>query len=59
MSSVNSLQELLIDEIKDLYDAENQLVKALPKMAKAATNPELQPGLHEPPRPDEGARHAS
>ncbi len=30
------LKELYIDELKDLYSAENQLVKALPKLAKAA-----------------------
>jgi ferritin-like metal-binding protein YciE len=35
------LEELLVDELKDLYSAENQLVKALPKMAKAASSPEL------------------
>jgi ferritin-like metal-binding protein YciE len=35
------LEELLVDELKDLYNAENQIVKALPKMAKAATSPEL------------------
>ena len=35
MSSDN-LRELLIEELKDIYNAENQLVKALPKMAKAA-----------------------
>lgn len=45
MSSVNTLHELLVEEIKDLYDAEKQLVKALPKMAKAATNPELKQGF--------------
>ena len=38
---VNPLEELLVDELKDLYSAENQLVKALPKMAKAASSPEL------------------
>ena len=32
----DSLRELYIDELKDLYNAETQLVKALPKMAKAA-----------------------
>ena len=32
----NALKELYIDELKDIFDAENQLVKALPKMAKAA-----------------------
>jgi ferritin-like metal-binding protein YciE len=37
----NPLQTLLIDELKDLYNAENQIVKALPKMAKAAGSPEL------------------
>jgi ferritin-like metal-binding protein YciE len=37
----NPLEELLIDELKDLYNAENQLVKALPRMAKAASAPEL------------------
>jgi manganese catalase len=35
------LQELLTEELKDLLHAENQLVKALPKMAKAANSPEL------------------
>jgi ferritin-like metal-binding protein YciE len=37
----NPLEELLVDELKDLYSAENQIVKALPKMAKAADSPEL------------------
>ena len=37
----NPLEELLVDQLKDLYSAENQLVKALPKMAKAASSPEL------------------
>jgi ferritin-like metal-binding protein YciE len=39
------LKELYIDELKDLYSAENQLVKALPKMAKAATSPDLKTGF--------------
>lgn len=38
---MDSLQSLLEDELKDLYSAENQLVKALPKMAKTASNPKL------------------
>jgi ferritin-like metal-binding protein YciE len=38
---MESLRDLYIDELKDLWSAEKQLVKALPKMAKAATNPEL------------------
>ena len=45
MSSVNTLNELLLEEIKDLYDAEKQLVKALPKMAKAASSPDLKQGF--------------
>src|SRR5882672_2809111 len=38
MPALHSLKDLLIEELKDLYDAEKQLVKALPKMAKAASN---------------------
>jgi ferritin-like metal-binding protein YciE len=45
--SAESLKELLIEEIKDLYNAEGQLVKALPKMAKAASNEELKAGILE------------
>jgi ferritin-like metal-binding protein YciE len=37
-----NIQELFVEEIRDLYDAEKQLVKALPKMAKAASDPELE-----------------
>jgi len=37
----NRLKHLLVEELKDLHDAENQLVKALPKMAKAASSEEL------------------
>jgi ferritin-like metal-binding protein YciE len=47
MSKINTLEELLIDELRDLYSAENQLVKALPKMAEAATNPQLRAGFEE------------
>src|SRR6266852_2914846 len=39
--TMESIRELLIDEMGDLYDAEKQLVKALPKMVKAASNQEL------------------
>ncbi len=39
------LRELYIDELKDLYNAENQLVKALPKMAKAASSDDLKQGF--------------
>jgi len=42
---LNSLRDLYIEELKDLYSAENQLVKALPKMAKAATAKTLKSGF--------------
>lgn len=45
MPAINTLKDLLVDELKDLYDAEKQLVKALPKMAKAASNEELKEGI--------------
>jgi ferritin-like metal-binding protein YciE len=38
---INPLEELLVDELKDIYSAENQIIKALPKMAKASSAPEL------------------
>jgi ferritin-like metal-binding protein YciE len=40
-----SLKELYLEELKDLYDAENRLIKALPKMAEAAESPELRQGF--------------
>jgi ferritin-like metal-binding protein YciE len=43
--SVETLEELFIDELKDLYSAEKQIVRALPKLAKAASTPELQEAL--------------
>jgi ferritin-like metal-binding protein YciE len=41
MADKNTLKDLLTDEIKDLYSAEKQLKKAIPKMAKGSNNPEL------------------
>jgi ferritin-like metal-binding protein YciE len=38
---LDTLKDLYVDELKDLYSAEKQLVKALPKMAKAANDPQL------------------
>ena len=40
-----SLREVLLDELKDLYSAENQLIKSLPKCAKAAETAELKQGF--------------
>jgi ferritin-like metal-binding protein YciE len=39
---MNDLHELFIEELSDIYDAEKQLIKALPKMAKHVENEELQ-----------------
>jgi ferritin-like metal-binding protein YciE len=41
MPKTGSLDDAFIDELRDAYDAEKQLTKALPKLAKAATSPEL------------------
>jgi ferritin-like metal-binding protein YciE len=38
---MESLQDLMVHDLKDLYSAENQLLKALPRMAKKASSPEL------------------
>ena len=43
----NSLRELLVEELKDLYDAEHQLIKALPKMAEAASSEDLRAAIEE------------
>lgn len=44
---MRSLQDLYVDELRDLYSAENQLIKALPKMAKASSTPELRAAFEE------------
>lgn len=38
---LETLKDLYVSELKDLYSAENQIIKALPKMVKAATNQQL------------------
>lgn len=45
--ALETLEDLYVEELKDLYNAENQLLKALPQMAKAATAPELQSAFEE------------
>ena len=42
---IAELKEVLDDQLKDLYSAETQITKALPKMAKAATSPDLKKGF--------------
>lgn len=45
--SVDNLEELFVEELRDLLSAEKQLVKALPKMAKAATSADLKKGFQD------------
>jgi ferritin-like metal-binding protein YciE len=42
---INSLHDLYVMELKDLYDAENRIIKALPKMSEAASSQELRTAL--------------
>lgn len=44
---VKNLEDLLVDQLKDLYSAEGQIINALPKMASAATNEELRMGFEQ------------
>jgi ferritin-like metal-binding protein YciE len=44
---IDSLQKLFVHELKDLYSAENQILKALPKMAEKAANPQLRQAFEE------------
>ena len=45
--SLDSLHQLYVDKLKDLYSAEKQIVRALPSMIKAANSPQLQAALQE------------
>jgi ferritin-like metal-binding protein YciE len=45
MSTITTLEELFVEQLQDLYSAENQLIKALPAMAKAAHSPALKAGF--------------
>jgi ferritin-like metal-binding protein YciE len=47
MADAGTLHDAFIDELRDAYDAEKQLTKALPKMAKAASSPELRTAFEE------------
>ena len=44
---LETLQDLYVEELKDLYSAENQILKALPQMASAAASPQLKAGFEE------------
>lgn len=45
--AMDSLKDLYVEELKDLYNAENQLLKALPKMARKASSPDLKRAFQE------------
>jgi ferritin-like metal-binding protein YciE len=47
MAKLSSLDDLLVHELQDIYHAEGQILKALPKMAKAATHPDLKAAFEE------------
>jgi len=51
---LDTLRELLVEQVQDLYDAEQQLTKALPKMAKAASSRELKAAFEKHLRETEG-----
>jgi ferritin-like metal-binding protein YciE len=52
--SLDSLEKLFLEELKDVYNAEKQLLRALPRMAKAAESPELQQAFTKHTKETEG-----
>ena len=44
---IKTMEDLYVNELKDLYSAEKQILKALPRMAKAASHPELRQAFQE------------
>lgn len=54
MEKIESLEQLLLHELKDVYSAEKQLMKMLPKVAKKASSPELKDALETHLRETEG-----
>jgi ferritin-like metal-binding protein YciE len=52
--SIETMEELFVDQLRDLYHAEKQLVKALPKMAKNSNSAELRRAFEEHLRQTEG-----
>ncbi len=47
MADINSMEDLFLDELRDLYDGEKQITKALPKMMTAAHSPQLKKAFQE------------
>jgi ferritin-like metal-binding protein YciE len=56
MSTITTLEELFVEQLQDLYSAENQLIKALPAMAKAAHSPALKAGFEATLHPNQRTR---
>ncbi|MFN8480841.1 MAG: ferritin-like domain-containing protein [Kouleothrix sp.] len=56
MAKLSTLQDLFNEQLRDLYNAEEQIIKALPKMAQSASAPELRAGFEEHLRASEGHR---
>ena len=54
MPKLSSLDDLLVHELQDIYHAEGQILKALPKMIKAASHPDLQSAFEEHLQQTEG-----
>jgi ferritin-like metal-binding protein YciE len=54
MPKLSSLDDLLVHELQDIYNAESQILKALPKMTKAASYPELKEAFEQHRRQTEG-----
>jgi ferritin-like metal-binding protein YciE len=54
MAKLSSLDDLLVHELQDIYHAEGQILKALPKLIKAASNPDLKAAFEEHRRQTEG-----
>ncbi|HEU4587182.1 MAG TPA: ferritin-like domain-containing protein [Gemmatimonadales bacterium] len=52
--NTESLQNLFVDELKDIYNAEKQLVRALPRMARAASAPQLRKAFEDHLKQTEG-----
>jgi ferritin-like metal-binding protein YciE len=47
MATMRTLKDLMLDELRDIYHAEKQITRALPKMIKAATSPQLRAGFEQ------------
>jgi hypothetical protein len=52
---IKTMDDLFVHQLQDIYYAEKQLVKALPKMAEKATEKQLKQGFLEPSRPNQSA----